>query len=125
MSGLIISTALGNSIDTDPPRDPKFTQHELMDTAELNRVPGEKESVESLESNGGKSDMKQQSRLDSQRSYTDIVNSDHVRSRKVLREGPLGEMDNVNAMPVTAVISNMRGRSIISGGKDLFVAVNG
>ena len=96
MSGLIISTAMGNSIDNDLPRDPKFTQHELMDTAELNQVPGEKESMESLDSNVSKSEIKQHSRLDSQRSYTDIVNSDHSRSRKVLRDGPLGEIDSVN-----------------------------
>ena len=51
-----------------------------MDTAELNKVPKDQESIVSGDSPLGKSTNLGKSRLDSEKSYADIVNSDHVRS---------------------------------------------
>jgi hypothetical protein len=71
--------------------------------------------------------VKEQLRLDSQKSYTELVNSDIIKGRVLKGDVPLSEDYAFNnPVPVTAtVISNMRGRSIMSGSKDLLIAVNG
>ena len=68
-------------------------------------------------------------RLDSAKSYTDIVNTDHSgqtlpvanRSSDPISPSPV-EHDG----PITStIISNMKGRSIIGGSKDFVVELNG
>ena len=74
------------------------------------------------------------SHLDSQASYTDLVNSSDNAQPRLRDASPsnLGPEDSIaqsgggNIAPVTAtVISNMRGRSILSGSREMLVAVNG
>ena len=68
---------------------------------------------------------KGQSRLDSAQSYTDIVNSDNAGGgSKGPGAGP--SIEEAADAPITAtVISNVRGRSIIAGSKEVYVNVNG
>ena len=119
------------------PRDPKLASQGLMGTAEVNAVPRDgfttQESVLSAPAPDG---AQQQIReLDSQKSYTDLVNHDLTAPKKSGRAAsPTGQAQSQpenhgNAPtpgPVTStVISNVRGRSLISAGKDVLVNVNG
>ena len=107
-----------------------------MGTAEVNAVPRDGPTTqESVLSAPAPDDGPHQIReLDSQKSYTDLVNHDLTAPKKSDRAGPTGQASSQpenygNAPtpgPVTStVISNVRGRSLISGGKDVQVNVNG
>lgn len=116
--------------ENSPPRDPKLAEQDMMSTIEMKAMQHDNEhSHESIASHPNmqpKSSLaKGQSRLDSAQSYTDIVNSDAVAGgSKGQASGP--SVEEAADAPITAtVISNVRGRSIIAGSKEVYVNVNG
>ena len=117
--------------ENSPPRDPKLAEQDMMSTIEMKAMQHEAdhshESIASQPNMQPKSALAKggQSRLDSAQSYTDIVNSDNAGGgSKGPGSGP--SVDEAPDVPITAtVISNVRGRSIIAGSKEVYVNVNG
>ena len=76
------------------PRDPKLASQGLMGTAEVNAVPKDGFTTqESVLSAPAPEDGQHQIReLDSQKSYTDLVNHDLTAPRKTGRASPTGQV---------------------------------
>ena len=121
-------------IDTidEPPREPKLNSAEMITADEVTKLvsQADQESIISSGEEKGSQLGERRSQLDSQKSYTDIVNTSENRGAggKEKRSSQDAQSANdtpQNIQPISTVISNVRGRSIISGGKDLIVSVNG
>ena len=98
-----------------------------MNTAELQGVPKDQDdSMLSMWSPLDKRTNPTKSRLDSEKSYADIVNSDHGKSAQVIPDTIVDtDREPGTTSNVTAVMSNMRGRNIVGASREMQVAVNG
>ena len=77
--------ALKETIDEgEPPRDPKLSSHTMLNTVEINKIPTDGDTHESIvseegpvsaEKRGGTRE-RQRSQLDSQKSYQELVNGE-------------------------------------------------